>query len=100
MANLYVTFGRATGSPPLMVATGSKSAKLAIGGSAVATTLAAESIHTAVDLYAEAACFVDVGPNAAASDPGTSGTSFFMGQGERLQKVCDHNDKVSVIAAA
>lgn len=101
MANLYVTFGRATGSPPLMVALQSWSAKLAIGGGAALTTIAAGGNHTAVDLFAEAACWVDIGPSAAAADPGSvGGTSFFMGQGERIQKVCYVGDKVSVRAAA
>jgi len=101
MANLYVTFGRAIGSPPLMIASNARSAKLAIGGSPALTTIAADRIHTAVDLYAEAACWVDVGQNPAAADPGTAGgISFYMGQGERMQKVCDHGDKVSVVAAA
>lgn len=105
MANLYVTFGRAIGSPPLMIAATCRSAKLVIAAGetdSVVTTLAADDTHNAVDLYAEASCWVDIGPDADAGEPGVDGneTSFFMASGERNYKVVDEHDKVSVVAAA
>lgn len=105
MANLYVTFGRAIGNPPLMIAATQRSATLfiAVGSTdSVVTTLAADDKHNAVDLKAEADCWVDIGPDADAGEPGVDGsdTSFFMAEGERIQKIVDEHDKVSVVAAA
>jgi hypothetical protein len=109
MPNLYITFGRATGNPPLMVASTQRSAVMQIGPTGqpqpvlppVMSTLTAQDIDTAVDLYTDSDCWVDIGPDAKAGTPGSEGriSSFFMGRGERVRKRIDSGDKVSAVAA-
>jgi len=101
---LHITFGRAIGSPPLMVAATQRSTKLEIVAGetdSAITTLAADDTDNAVDLLAELDCWVDIGQGADAGEPGVDGriSSFRMATGERLQKIVDEGDKVSVVAA-
>lgn len=84
-----------------MIAAQQRSDTMEIGVDTV-STVAADDKHNAVDLKTEANCWVDIGPTPDAGDPTESGTetSFYMAEGERIQKICDEGDKVSVVAAA
>lgn len=105
MSNVYVTFGRALGSPPVLVGDNRRTEIIAIGGTATSGTLVCDagSHHqeNTADILAEAACWVEIGQNPTATPPGTDPdtTSFYMAAAERLQFSIVKGDKVSVIQA-
>ena len=103
MADLVVTFGRIAG--PVMRGRDCRSERIAIAagtdptiGQMVCDPGDNEGENVA-DLLAEAACWVEIGPDSFAHDPlNTTTTSFKMASGERLQKAIQKGDKVSVVA--
>lgn len=108
MANLWVTFGRARATPPLMDGSG-RTEPVEIGAEAAATTMVAGTAgargEDACELLAEADCFVSIGEEPEAEDPNGTGAaspsaSFPMKSGERLNRGIKAGDKVSVITAA
>ena len=53
------------------------------------------------DLYAEADCWVVIGPAPVAEDPASGiGESWFMANGERIQVHIERGDRVSAVSAA
>lgn len=104
MADVIVTFGRASGSPPVMQGKGRRTEVLTLSGSAATTTLSASTAgsrgENIVDILALGDCWVEIGPNPAAAAPGSppANKSWPMSDGDRMQFDVDDNDKVSVIA--
>jgi len=100
LANLIVTFGVLSLPSPIMDARPKRTEKVALGGGGSVTTMHATRENVA-DLYAEAACWVEVGPAPVAADPSSSvGESWFMAEGERLQAHLESGSKVAAVAAA
>lgn len=103
MADVIVTFGRASGSPPLMQGRGRRTQSLTIGGEAVATSLSASIAGSrgdnVVDILALGDCWVEIGPEPVAAAPGAApaNKSWPMKSGERMQFDVDDGEKVSVI---
>lgn len=110
MADLIVTFGRASGDPPVMYGSGRRTEVLAIAASAtdpVVTAMSSDDSpghrsENVVDLYAGADCWVEIGvdPVAAVPDAPPANKSFFMKSGDRHQAYLRSGEKVSVVAAA
>jgi len=105
MANLIVTFGRGSGDPPVMYGSGRRTEVLAIGGSAVATTMAnqdggAQTSENCADMYADTDCWVEIGAAPVASAPAAApnNKSFAISAGERHWAYLRPGEKVSVIA--
>jgi hypothetical protein len=104
MPTLYITVGRVTEKTQLMIAASQRSVVLDITMGqprSVSAVLAKDDLRTGIELYTDANCWVDIGPNANAGAPGTDGnvSSFFMGRTERVRKHIDKGDKVSAVAA-
>lgn len=104
MSDLKVTFGRGVGNPPVLVGANRRSEAMTISGTAELGDLVCDSgsFHgeNIADLYAEANCWVQIGPSPTAEAPGTDpyGNSFFMATGERIQVLIAKGDRVSVIS--
>lgn len=105
MANLEVTFGRATDNPPIMIGRNCRSESITIGATSDQGDLICDagSYHgeNVADLYAGGNCWVQIGSNPSAEPPGTDpySESFFMATGERMQKSIAKGDRVAVIQA-
>lgn len=103
MADLIVTFGKASGDPPVMQGRGRRTEVLTISGSSDTTTMAAGTSghrgENIADLLALGDCWVEIGTTPDAVEPGAApaNKSWPMQEGERMQMDLDDGDKVSVI---